>query len=384
MSTGAALALAAAWAALTAWSVLRIRLPRLLPPGGRDGPLVSVIVPARDEAVNIERCLDSLTSSHYPHFEIVVVDDQSTDGTGDLARAIDVGNARRVEVVDGAPLPPGWLGKPWACHQGVAVARGELLLFTDADTWHDADLMERAVAALFQDEADAVTVLGTQEMETFWERVVQPQIFFGMAAIFNDTRAPFRRRRWRRSIANGQYFLFRAAAYRELGGHEAVRGEVAEDLRLAQLMIRGGRTLSVRDGRRLFSTRMYRSLGHLIEGWSKNTARGARLVGGQVGSVALFVGSLLVAPLVWLLPPLLVLAGGMGWVEGPVLLLAALATTINVAMWSFITWQLGAPARYGLIYPLGAAVAWYVVLRSLLRGARVEWKGREYEVDAPS
>jgi hypothetical protein len=84
------------------------------------------------------------------------------------------------------------------------------------------------------------------------------------------------------------------------------------------------------------------------------------------------------------MPPLLVLSGGLGWVDGPVLLLAVLITAINVAMWSFITGQLGAPARYGLLYPAGAAVAWYVVLRSLLRGARVEWKGREYEVDAPS
>ena len=151
---------------------------------------MSVVVPARDEAVNIGSCVASLAASTYPDFELVVVDDRSSDGTATLARAMGPGNARALRVLDGTELPEGWLGKPWACAQGAAGATGELLLFTDADTVHGPDLLGRAVAALEEDRADLLTVTGRQLMGSFWERLVQPQIFLMMIFRFHDIGGP--------------------------------------------------------------------------------------------------------------------------------------------------------------------------------------------------
>ena len=384
MSLQVATAVALAWLIGVTILQRRVKLPRSLPDPRRGEHLVSVIVPARNEALNIERCLRGLCDSNYPSFEVIVVDDQSTDETGDLARSVPKGRAQRVVVLSGEGLPEGWLGKPWACHQGSRAARGDLLLFTDADTYHGPDLLERAVAALTDEAADAVTVVGRQEMETFWERLVQPQVFFGMFQVFSNLQDGFDRNRWRRAIANGQFLLFRRDSYDRLGGHEAVKGEVVEDLRLAQILVRDGYTLVVREAFGALATRMYRSLGGLVEGWSKNTALGARYTGGPWGSVLMFAGALVGAPILWLGPPVLALAGAVGAVSAPATALGVTATALNAGMWAVVSRSLGAPAVYGLLYPLGSAVAWFIVFRSFLRGTRVEWKGRQYRVEAPA
>lgn len=139
------LLLALPWVAFAALAVARLRgLPDALPEDvtlPADPPPVSVVVPARNEAANIVCCLESLAASRYPTFEIIVVDDRSEDGTRELTRSVTPGGARRIAVLDGEPLPEGWLGKPWACWQGARVATGEVLLFTDADTLHGPDLL---------------------------------------------------------------------------------------------------------------------------------------------------------------------------------------------------------------------------------------------------
>jgi chlorobactene glucosyltransferase len=273
------LLLALPWLLLLLGFVAVVRLPRELPTGQAEGgrlpgstPLVSVVIPARNEAHNIVRVLESVAASRYPDFELIVVDDQSTDGTGELARRVPAGRARRVQVVEGEALPEGWLGKPWSCAQGARIAAGDLLLFTDADTVHSPHLLARAVAGLEEDRADALTLMGRQIMETFWERLIQPSMFLMMVTRFRDAREPLPPRRWRDAIANGQYLMFRRNVYDALGGHEAVRGEVVEDLRLAQILIQSGARLSLRSAERAFATRMYRDLGELVRGWSKNLA----------------------------------------------------------------------------------------------------------------
>ncbi|MGI9629286.1 MAG: glycosyltransferase [Longimicrobiales bacterium] len=374
--------LSGAWILGAFLMLFRVKLPTPLTQNRSRGRLASVVVPARNEGLNIERCLESLVQSDYEPFEVIVVDDQSSDETGALARGIDPGNSTGVQVVDGAPLPEGWLGKPWACDQGSRLARGELLLFTDADTHHHPELLSRAVAGLEADEADALTLAGEQEMGSFWERLVQPQIFFGMAQVFTDTRKGFTQNRWRRSIANGQYMLFDRRAYDGFGGHGAVRAEVVEDLRLAQIMVRDGYRLSIREAKDVFSTRMYRSLREIVGGWSKNTAAGARAVAGGWGALFMFVGALVLAPIVWTLPPLILLSGLFGWVQGPVVVWAALAYTVGSVLWGVVSRQMGAPFAYGFLHPLGSLVVWFITLKSVLRGGDVEWKGRRYQVEA--
>ena len=276
-----ALLFALPWLGLLLFVRFVVRVPSELPAAGADAergsgvpPAVSVIVPARDEAINIVRCLRSLAASRYPDFEIIVVDDRSDDRTGELARSVPTGNARRILVVDGVALPEGWLGKPWACHQGAERASGTVLLFTDADTTHEPRLLERAVAGLEEERADLLTVVGRQLMESFWERLVQPQVFLVMLVRFPDFERLARNDRWRDAIANGQFLLFRRPAYEAIGGHASVRDEVAEDLALAQQVKRAGLRLRIRSAEQDLATRMYRSLGQLVEGWSKNIVMG--------------------------------------------------------------------------------------------------------------
>jgi len=367
------------WAAVLAFLLLRVRLPREIPPGPpARTPFVSVVVPARDEAVNIASCVASLAASTYPDFEIVVVDDRSADGTGALARAVGPGHARALRVLDGTELPEGWLGKPWACAQGAAGAAGELLLFTDADTVHGPDLLSRAVAAMEEDRADLLTVTGRQLMGSFWERLVQPQIFLTIMFRFFNIGGPVEGRRWRDAIANGQFLLFRRDAYEALGGHAAVKHAVAEDLAMAQRVVRTGGRLSVRMAESAFATRMYRSLGELVDGWSKNLVKGGmttvlpRLR--PLVAPAMALGSVGL----WIAPPVVLAAATLG-VGGPGLLLwSAMATALSVLVWVLFTARMGAPPAYGLLYPLGAAVGTWISVRSWARGRNVEWKGRTY------
>jgi len=373
------LLLATPWLAVLAFVVLRVRLPaeatRRAPAAA---PLVSVIVPARNEAVNIETCVGSLAASTYPDFEIIVVDDQSADDTAEQARAVGLGNARRLEVVRGAELPSGWLGKPWACWQGARAARGEVLLFTDADTIHGPDLLTRAVAELQDTRADVVTILGRQIMGSFWERLVQPQIFLMLLLRFAHVERAVASGRWRDAIANGQFLLFTREAYDALGGHQAVQGEVVEDLMLAQRIVRRGRRLVLRTAERSLATRMYRSLATLVAGWSKNlVAGGLRSLPPRLRAVAGPISALTIFGL-WLAPPLALAAVLVG-AGGPGLRVWALASIgLSAVLWAAVTARMRGPFWYGLLYPLGTAVGLYIFVRSWARGRRVEWKGRSY------
>jgi chlorobactene glucosyltransferase len=390
------------WVFLALYLVVRVRLPRPLPcsrmagaglvkPGGRPvgpesaTPFVSVIVPARNEQRNIEECLGSLTAMDYPEFEILVVDDQSEDDTATLARAADPGRSRALTVLEGGPLPAGWFGKPWACWQGAKAARGDLLLFTDADTIHGPRLLARAVAGLREDDADALTVLGRQIMGSFWERLVQPQFFVLLLLRYPDAHRPVPRRRWLDAIANGQYILVDRRSYERIGGHRAVSGEVVEDLRLAQELVRAGGRLSVREAEGDLATRMYRSLGELVEGWAKNLLTASHQSVPRWAKPVIAPAALAAAGFLWLLPPatlagcvVLASLGSPSALTSDPAVWATLATAGNVLFWTAASARLGAPPAYGALYPLGTAVASYVFLLSWGRGSRIRWKGRRY------
>ncbi|HEX4681535.1 MAG TPA: glycosyltransferase family 2 protein [Gemmatimonadaceae bacterium] len=346
---------------------------------GAGAPFVSVVVPARDERRNIERCVRSVLSARYPAFEVIVVDDHSTDGTGEVARAIAAGDDR-LRVVDAPPLPESWFGKQWACATGARASRGDLLLFTDADTTHAPDLMPRAVNAMRARNADLLSVAGHQEMHSFWERVVQPQMFALLALRYGGGEAVSNTRRPEDAIANGQFILMRREAYAEMGGHALVRDRVAEDLALAQEFVRAGRRIALLSGIDQLSTHMYASLSEVIGGWRKNIYAGGRnaALGGALGRF-LYPFLLLALPFVGLIPVGALLLSLAGVLSSAWFVWSGIVVGMSLLYWSAVYRFAGEPPWYAVVYPLGLAMFGYIAAGAVARGRRVEWKSRRYQ-----
>lgn len=373
-----ALLAAAPWVLMPIAMVLRMRRARTLdeftaePP--RDPLLVSVIIPARNEARNIARCVRSVIGTAYPNVEVIVVDDQSTDGTGDIARELGA------TVIETPPLPADWFGKQWACWTGKSKARGDILCFTDADTEHAPDLVPRTVNAMRALDAALFTVSGKQEMVTLWEKLVQAQVFGMLNAWYGGTEEINRSKHAWRKIANGQYLVVTRDAYDSTGGHEAVKHTVAEDLMLAQLFHRLGRRVVFIEGRDQLTTRMYTSMRELVAGWGKNVYAGGMhaLPPGRIFR-SIFPFALLFPPLFNLAPPVVLLAAFISGASAAVIAWAAIATTAMVLMWTKFYSDADESPLLALLYPVGAAITLYIYARAIVRGRRVTWKDRTYQ-----
>jgi chlorobactene glucosyltransferase len=375
--------LAAPWILGPIVTIIRGRQSRSLdeetasPPS--DAPLVSLVSPARNEARSIRRCVESALASTYPRLEVIVVDDHSTDDTAAIVRSLAARDAR-LRVVTPPPLPAGWFGKQWACAAGARTAAGAVLGFMDADTWQSPDLITRVVNAMETRGAELLSVLGTQEVGSFWERIVQPQVFAIMLQRFGGTELVNRSRSVSQKIANGQCLWFRRAAYDALGGHAAVRDKVAEDLALAQLAFRSGHTTALVLGLAQLSTRMYTSLRELIEGWGKNIYAGGRdaMPLGALGR-AIYPLLLVTPGLFGLVPPIVLALGLLGVVGHGALVWASIAFAANLVWWVLVYTWLRISPTYALLHPLGAAMMLWIALWSIVRGRRVRWKEREYQ-----
>jgi chlorobactene glucosyltransferase len=339
-----------------------------------DLPSLSIVVPARNEERNIERCVRSLLATSHPDFEVILVDDQSTDATREIAAAM-AATQPRLHVLAGTPLPPGWVGKPWALWQGANAARGAWLLFTDADTRHEPLAACSAQRFALDRSVEALSLLTDQETVGAAERLFLPTILFvimlGVGAVddVND------RKQRGVAIFNGQYVLCSRKAYFGIGGHKAVRGEIAEDLELARLFKRDGRyRIMLAGASGLVSTRMYASFSELWQGFVKNFASGAR---GHPFDAAM--GSALLA-CVSPLTPLAVVALALRnqWLPAALLALgaAAIAAIAEIGM---------RRSRFrpgsGLAIHLGLVLVLAIFATSLYRsyaGDGVEWRGRRY------
>ena len=358
----------------------RIAIARRVPArrAGADAPLVSVIIPARNEERNIERCVRSVLATRYPSVEVIVVDDHSTDGTGDLVRAI-ARDERGFESIGAPELPTGWFGKQWACATGVNAARGELLLFTDADTRHWPDLLSRAVNALRARDVGLLSLAGDQEMHSFWERLIQPQMFALLSIRYGGTEHVSNARRAVDVIANGQFILVRRDAYDAVGGHAAVRDRVAEDMSLAQklLSLRPSRVAPAR--RATFLHAHVRVASRADCRMAKNIYAGGRhaALGGRLGR-ALYPAFLLAMPIAVLIPPLALLLSALGVLSSAWLVWSAIVISVTLVFWAAIYRFMGESVLYAVCYPLGVALLLYIAIGSVRRGRRVEWKERTY------
>jgi len=228
-------------------------------------PAVSIIIPARNEEVCLGDCLASLVTQSGVAFEIIVVDDQSTDRTRLIAKSF-----ARVRVISAGPLPAGWTGKNNAVLAGVKEARGEWLLFTDADTVHLSGSLARALAEAKKNQAELLSYSPEQIVVTFAEKVVMPVIFAELAAQYPPEKV--RDQSSGVVAANGQYILCRQDAYEAVGGHAVVADQILEDVALARAFRRAGYKVYFRYGADAVRARMYRSWSELREGWTKNLA----------------------------------------------------------------------------------------------------------------
>lgn len=327
-----------------------------------------MIVPARNEERNLPRCLASLRALDYRDLEIVVVA-SGEDATLAIAQESAAADAR-VRAIEEPPLPAGWVGKPWACWKGREVATGDLLLFTDADTEHAPESLARAVAAL--GDADFLTGLTEHVFSSVSERVAMPATFM---LIRGATGGEMMAKDPRHAIANGQYLLFRAAAYDALGGHEAVRGSVIEDLALARRVAALGVPARFVSLVGLVRVRMYVGAREMLRGWRKNLAAGAAAT--PLVSTLATAATLLVA--LWSAP---VAIWALTWRAWPAAALALGA--FAVTSWRVAVELSMAPRErraWALAHPLGAAFFAIAFLASLLdrwSGRGAEWKGRRY------
>jgi glycosyltransferase involved in cell wall biosynthesis len=329
-------------------------------------PSVSVIVPARDEEACLGACLQSLVTQTGVSFEVIVVDDASTDRTREIALSFPL-----VRIVDAGPLPEGWTGKNNAMAAGARQARGEWLLFTDADTVHLPGSLARSLAEARQHGAALLSYSPEQEVDGIWEKAVMPVIFAELATTYSPSRVSDPGSS--AAAANGQYLLISRRAYDAVGGHAAIAGSLLEDVALARKVKASGQKIFFRYGGDAVRTRMYRSFAKLREGWTKNL-------------VLLFPSP------VWLaMVRLLEFLSILGSVEAVVLgalygrkRLAILALILFLILCGrFVTRIRKANFASGVtsLALLGLPIFSYLLLRSTVfyRSGKITWKGRSYD-----
>jgi glycosyltransferase involved in cell wall biosynthesis len=334
-----------------------------------------VIVPARNEEACLAACLQSILAQSGPAFEIIVVDDHSTDRTREIAQSVASRHRPaeipvEVRIIEAGPLPLGWTGKNNAVNAGSQAARGEWLLFTDADTIHAPRSLARSLEEAKRQGAALLSYSPRQIVKSFWEKAIMPVIFAELATSFrpsqvSDPNSPA-------AAANGQYILISREAYDAVGGHAAIANNLLEDVALARAVKRSGRKIFFRYGGDAVSTRMYRTFAQLREGWTKNLAllfpQPARLAALRTLEFVLIIASLAIS----------LINAVRGHRES-----AAVAAILCVILYTFFLARIRrAHFRWdaNILSLFGLPVFSYLLLRSKSAHEKgsVPWKGRKY------
>jgi chlorobactene glucosyltransferase len=351
-------------------SILRRARPKDKP---HDFPHVSILVPARNEERNIDRCIQSLLELDYPSYEVFALDDQSKDGT--LAKLERIASTQpRLKLLVGTPPPEGSAGKNWACTQLANQAQGDLLLFTDADTVYQPQALRIIVSSLLSQTADMLTGFPLQHVRTWGERLLVP--FFSWAALcFTPLWLAYRLRLPALSIAVGQMMLFRREAYQGIGGHKNLGAVIVDDLALARRIKAAGlrwRVMSVTD---LITCRMYHGSREAFDGFSKN------LFASFDFHMAAFLFVYIWLAMVFLEPLIVLTALALGHAETAKLSELIICIGLSWLLWLVAYLETKIPLYLGILYPvtiLANEAAAFQSLRLSLIG-RLSWKGRQLD-----
>ncbi len=337
-------------------------------------PRVSILVPARNEAKNIELCVTSLLAQDYPDFEVIVLNDQSTDDTPNILSRLAQANCN-LRVLEGSVLPGGWLGKHWACAQLAKAASGDLLLFTDADTRHAANMLRDSVSAMNFEGADLITAFPQEKIVTWGERLLVPVISFGIFTFLPIHL--IQKFRWSAvSITIGQFMLFRRDAYEAIGGFESVRTNIVDDVGLGRKLIDAGFQWRLMDGTEHITCRMYHGFFEAVAGFGKSL-------------FAVFDYRILPYVFAWLIV-------GSAFLQAPVVLvswwlghslmsfppgMATIAVILSFTLWLISYRRFKFPAYLASLYPLSLGLFILVAGWSLIHtlSGTATWKGRTLE-----
>ncbi len=349
-----------------------------------DPPLVSAIVPARDEEATLADCLASVCAQSYPNLEILVVDDRSTDRTAAIARGFAESDPR-VRLIEIESLPDGWTGKTHALHVAAAEARGDWYWFLDADTRHHPDSLSIVLEYARSRGAALASLLPEMRCESFWERVVQPLEGIVLVQAFplflvNRDRSP-------RAFANGQYILIARSAYEAAGGHRAVRDKFVEDIYMAKNVKALGLPIRVAIAPEIGSTRMYTSLPGLVRGWS-------RILYDAAGRRPWPLVANVLDPLIFsqpahiaLIAALVMLAIGTPGPFPALLLALSVAHHLLAASVLYRLYRISVSHPRSVVwYPLAGLVNDWILFKALLMclTGRVTWRGTAYRPAIPT
>jgi len=356
---------------LNIWALKRPRSDSKLP---QPAPLVSILIPTRDEEDNIEACLKSLQNQDYPNFEILVLDDSRSDDTFNIVQRIAAAD-ERISLFRSEPLPEGWVGKPFGCYQLARKARGSWLLFVDADTVHAPHMLRSVLAMALKLKPGMLSGFPRQLASSWPQKIAIPVIYFVIMSWF-----PLwwlqRSRKPKPSLAIGQFLLFPKEAYWRIGGHKAVKSRILEDVWLGVEITRHGWRHIALDLSPVVSCNMYRNLGAMWEGFVRWLYSVAAL--SRVALVLMIAAGYLffLAPFYWLWRELFVVSAPTGW--GAILVLQV---ALIVAMRWLVDGRFKSSLISTLLHPLGFSFLVLISLYGFSRqvvGAGVRWKNRLY------
>ena len=345
-----------------------------------NAPMISVCIPARNEERNIRVCVQAVLNQTYPNFEVVVLDDRSTDSTSEILHSIQ---NDKLKIINGSDLPSGWAGKPHALYQAANACdeRGEWLCFIDADTFLAQETLASCHAKAVETNADLFTMMTFQITVTFWERVVLPLVMTALSVGFSPRKVNDPKRK--DAIANGQFIFIKRSVYDAIGGHESVKDQIVEDKAISEKVKWGGYRLIVADGMKMARTRMYTSLAEMWEGWTKNIYLGLRE---QVGLMLLGAFGALVTVIAALVLPLWPLLGlfwffhNGGWMAIAIILEALILWSVLIYVRAMVADNMNIPRWYALTTPLGAAIFAAMMFTStwkVISGQGVTWRGKK-------